>query len=89
MIHASAQPLWHGAPLPGDRQMAGWPHSTQGAGGPMRACRQSRTTRPGRGLVALDMPRRSFAFREAGVGCGWPGRGMALPQARHWRLRTR
>ena len=29
--------------MPGDRQMAGWPHSTQGAGGPTCASLHTRT----------------------------------------------
>src|SRR5215471_12868949 len=67
LIHASAQPLWH---------------STHGAGGPVAACRQSRTTPPGVVLVAWDMP-RSPVLRGRNWS-GWPGRGMAVPQARHY-----
>src|SRR5262249_36318888 len=67
VIQASAQPLWQGTPLAGDRQIAGFPHSREGASGPMAACRQSRTTRPGSALVAWDMPVRSFALSRGRV----------------------
>ena len=36
----------------------------------------------GRPLVASDMPKLSFALAGRGL-FGWPGRGMAVPQARH------
>src|SRR6266702_903417 len=38
-------------------------------------------TGPGAGSVGHA--KVSFAFREIGVESGWPGRGMAVPQARH------
>ena len=37
VIQVSAQPLWQGTSLTGDRHSAGLPHSTQGASGPMAA----------------------------------------------------
>src|SRR5215472_2821840 len=82
LIHASAQPLWQGTSLTGDRQQVSPSHSTHGAGGPVAACRQSRTTPPGVVLVAWDMP-RSPVLRGRNWS-GWPGRGMAVPQARHY-----
>src|SRR5689334_332780 len=82
VIHASAQPLWQGTPRAGDRQQVSPSQSTHGCGGPIWACRQSRTTGPpGTRLVAWDMP-RSPVLRGRNWS-GWPGRGMAVPQARH------
>src|ERR1700757_900624 len=82
-IHASAQPLWQGTSLAGDRHSAGRPHSTHGASGPVWPCRQSRNTPPGMVLVALDMPRSPVLFARdgadlAGRAGGLPSPGPAL-----------
>src|SRR5712691_8923596 len=37
----------------------------------------------GHGAGSVGHAEVSFALREVGVGSGWPGRGIALPQARH------
>src|SRR5262249_62298102 len=52
VIHSSAHILWHDTPWTGDRHTVSPPHSTHGAGGPVAACRQSRTTPPAGALVA-------------------------------------
>ena len=62
VIHASAQALWQGTSLTGDRQNAGVPQSTQGASGPMLPRRQSRTTRSGHGAGSVGHAEVSFSF---------------------------
>src|SRR2546425_11975445 len=83
VIHVSAQPLWQGTSLTGDRQKAGLSPSTHGASGPTFAGRQSGTTPPGIVLVAVDMPRAPvLVMREgidlAGRAGGWESPGPAL-----------
>src|SRR5215467_10832635 len=56
-IQVSAHALWQGRSLSGDRHTVSPPQSTHGAGGPVAACRQSRTTPPAGALVAWNMPR--------------------------------
>src|SRR6266568_5552507 len=67
VIQVSAHALWQGRPLTGDRHTVGPSPNTHGSGGPVAACRQSRTTPPPGALVAWDMPRSPVLFARQGL----------------------
>src|ERR1019366_10633984 len=92
VIQVSAQCLWQGTSLTGDRHKAGLPQHTHGATGPVAACVQSRMTGPGTTLVAWDMPRSPVLLRGrgtvlAGRAGGWQSSrpGTALSGGRFGR----
>ena len=67
VIQVSAQCLWQGTSLTGDRHKAGLPQHTHGASGPVAARVQSRMTGPAVTLVAWDMPRSPVLSRGRGT----------------------
>ena len=57
--------------------------NTHGSGRPVRPCGPVEDYATGHGAGSVGHAKVSCSFARCGDLTGWPGRGMAVPQARH------